>query len=92
MAFLVKYVDGTDRHGEWVHPTVAIDQERAASGDPHYKPGRIYQPHEALGVLTLATFFDPSLTVVDLQLVHPITDHHILGVPLHGIDHEPHTS
>jgi hypothetical protein len=59
--FLVRHVDGTAQHAEWVNTTSPIDRRRAAEGHARYQPGRIYQPWEALEALTLAAFFDPSL-------------------------------
>jgi hypothetical protein len=68
VAFLVRHVDGTAQHAEWVHTTSEIDRRRAAEGHARYQPGRIYQPWEALEALSLAAFFDPSL----LELVTAI--------------------
>jgi hypothetical protein len=68
VAFLVRHVDGTSQHAEWVNTTAEIDRRRAAEGHARYQPGRIYQPWEALEALTLAAFFDPAL----LELVTTI--------------------
>lgn len=64
VAFMIPYIDGTKTHAEWVTTTVQLDRQRAASGDPHYQPGRIYQPKEALGVLDLAGAFEPAYVVL----------------------------
>jgi hypothetical protein len=61
VAFLVRYVDGTAQHAEWVNTTSQLDRRRAAEGHARYQPGRIYQPWEALEALCLAASFDSSL-------------------------------
>jgi hypothetical protein len=61
IAFLVDWVAGDKRHPEWVHTTATLDRERAKAGVPHYQPGRLFQPDEALPTLRLAAPLDPSL-------------------------------
>ena len=61
VAFLVTWIGGDKRHPEWVNTTVQLDRDRAKSGDPHYQPGRLFEPIEGLPTLRLAAPLDPAL-------------------------------
>lgn len=61
VAFLLPYAKGEKTHAEWVRSTVELDRRRAASGDPHYRPGRLFAPAEAATALTIASAFQPKL-------------------------------
>lgn len=58
LQFLVPYCDGTKTHAEFVGSKVAFDRKRAEAGDPHYRAGRLFDPHQALSTLALAAAFD----------------------------------
>lgn len=66
--FLLPFCDGRKTHAEFVKSRVAFDKKRAASGDPHYTAGRLFEPKEGATVLTLASYFDPRLGPLALKL------------------------
>ena len=57
---LYPYVRGERVHAEWVHTRIELDRQRWASGDPYYRPGKPWDPHQADRVLRLAATFDPT--------------------------------
>jgi hypothetical protein len=59
--FLVPYCDGTATHAEWVHSKVEFDRARARAGEAKFETGANFDPHDALRVLELASFFDRDL-------------------------------
>jgi hypothetical protein len=59
--FLVPYCDGTRTHKEWINSKVAFDRKRAESGDPHYKPGILFDPKSGRQTIELAAHFEPKL-------------------------------
>lgn len=62
--FIVPYATGEKTHAEWVNTKVALDRERAAAGLEKYRPGRLFEPHQAAGLLEAASAFDPSLVTL----------------------------
>jgi hypothetical protein len=75
VAFLVPFCDGTRQHAEFVHSKVDFDRQRAASGDNSYKAGRLFNPHDAIGALELAAYFDPHLIPLVAKLANPHNPH-----------------
>jgi hypothetical protein len=59
--FLKPYCEGTKTHAEWIHSRVAFDRKRAEAGDPHYKPGTLFEPKAGRKVMELAAYFEPKL-------------------------------
>lgn len=55
------YVRGEKIHPEWTNSKVALDHRRGASGDPYYRPGKPWDPTEAIDMLMLASVYDPDL-------------------------------
>ncbi len=62
--YVVPYALGTTTRQEWVHSTVDLDQRRAEAGLEKYRPGRLFDPHDALEVMQLAACFDPGKLAV----------------------------
>lgn len=59
--YTLPYVRGEKIHPEWTNSQVALDHRRGASGDPYYRPGKPWDPKEAIDMLTLASVYDPAL-------------------------------
>lgn len=59
--YVVPFADGTKTRKEWLNTTVDLDRRRGAAGIEAYRPGRLYEPKNALTVLEEASFFDSSL-------------------------------
>jgi len=68
IAYLLPYARGEQVHHEWVHTTSELDRRRAASGDPYYQPGTVWEPSRAADMLLWASAFDPSLRDLSLRL------------------------
>jgi len=68
VAFVVPFVEGTQQHAEFVHSTVAFDQQRAASGQAEYKAGRLWDAHAGLLTMELDEAFDPSVRRLVVKL------------------------
>lgn len=58
LEYMLPFCDGTKTRGEWVNSKVELDRRRAASGDERYKPGRLFEPKQAVALLTLAGYFE----------------------------------
>lgn len=64
--YVVPYALGEREHEEWVNSKVDLDHRRAEAGLEKYRPGRLYEPRQALELMEKASFFDPELMrVVD---------------------------
>ena len=59
--YVVPYAMGEKTHEEWVHTTVQLDRDRAAAGLEKYRPGRLYDPRDAVRLMEEASYFDPDL-------------------------------
>ncbi len=55
---------GEKTREEWVNTRVDLDRRRAAAGLEAYRPGRLYDPQNALTLMEEASFFDESLLPV----------------------------
>ncbi len=66
--YVVPYADGSKTRREWENTTVALDRERAAAGLEEYRPGRLYEPKDALRLVEEASYFDPGLMPLALAL------------------------
>jgi hypothetical protein len=62
--FLLPFVTGEKQHAEYLGSRVKFDRERAASGQPSFRPGRLFEPREARAVLEEMMAFDPSILPV----------------------------
>jgi hypothetical protein len=62
------YATGEKTRTEWVHSTAEIDRQRAAAGIPHYQPGSVYEPRQAIPLLEEAELFDPTLGKIVAKL------------------------
>lgn len=69
--FVVPYAEGVKQREEWRHTKVALDRRRAEAGLEKYRPGRLYEPKDALELMELASYFDPEL----LRVVRRLADH-----------------
>lgn len=59
--YTLPYVHGEKIHPEWTNSQVALDHRRGASGDPYYRPGKPWDPVEAIDMLLMASVYDPEL-------------------------------
>jgi hypothetical protein len=59
--FVVPYVTGAKTRAEWRKTTSGLDRRRAEAGIAFYKPGKPYDPQNALEALEMAAFFDPKM-------------------------------
>ncbi len=59
--YVVPFANGTKTRKEWLNTTVDLDRRRGAAGIEAYRPGRLYEPENALSLLEEASFFDPTL-------------------------------
>jgi hypothetical protein len=66
--YVVPYAMGEKTHKEWVNSKVDLDRRRAEAGLEKYRPGRLYEPRNALELMEKAGYFDPELMKVVLHL------------------------
>jgi hypothetical protein len=66
--FLLPFVTGEKTHGEFANSKVKFDRERAANGEKGYVAGAPFKPRNGIVVLSLASYFDPSL----LQIISKV--------------------
>ncbi len=66
--YVVPYANGTKTHEEWVNTKSELDRNRAAAGIEAYRTGRLYEPTDAITLLEDASYFDPSLMPLALEL------------------------
>jgi hypothetical protein len=69
--FLVPFCNGSKTHPEFMNSKVGFDKARARNGEAKYVSGRLYDPAEAVNVLSLGAAFDPKYAVVEHQLQKP---------------------
>jgi len=69
--FLVPFCDGAKTHPEFVNSKVGFDRARARNGETKYITGRLYDPTEAINVLSLGAAFDPKYAEVERNLKTP---------------------
>jgi len=66
--YVVPYATGEKTREEWRNTTVQLDRRRAEAGLEAYRPGRLFDPQDALELMELAAYFDPALLRVVLHL------------------------
>ena len=66
--YLIPYATGERTREEWVNSKSSIDQRRAEAGIAHYTRGQLYDPGNAVGLLSKASFFDPALIPVVIKI------------------------
>jgi hypothetical protein len=66
--YVIPYATGEKTHQEWVHTEVELDRQRAAAGLEKYRTGRLFEPKDAAELLVVASYFDPSLAPLAVQL------------------------
>ena len=66
--YVLPYAKGEKIYKEWVNTKIELDRKRWEAGDPFYKPGKPWDPAEAVPLLTLAKSFDPSLAGLEQSL------------------------
>lgn len=69
VAFVVPYATGQKTHGEFLHSQIHLDRQRARAGLAEYRPGRRFEPRQALPLFELASAFEPDYRRVVGQLV-----------------------
>jgi hypothetical protein len=62
--YVVPFALGEKTHREWVHTKVKLDKKRAEAGLEKYRPGRLFDPEDALELMEAASYFDADLTHV----------------------------
>jgi hypothetical protein len=67
--FVVPYALGETQHHEWVNSQVDLDKRRAEAGLEKYRPGRLYEPANALDLMERASYFEPELMRVVRHLL-----------------------
>ncbi len=55
--YVMPYVKGEKVHEEWVNTQVQLDKERAAAGLEKYRPGKLFEPQQALPMLRWAVYY-----------------------------------
>lgn len=66
--WLIPYVTGEKKHGEFVNSTVKFDQDRAKNGEAGYQPGTLFNPANGLKTLALAAYFDQAAGSVEERI------------------------
>jgi hypothetical protein len=66
--FLLPFVTGEKTHGEFTNSRVKFDRDRAANGEKGYVTGHLFEPKNGIVVLSLASYFDPSLLKIIQQV------------------------
>ncbi|MFP4053229.1 MAG: alginate lyase family protein [Phycisphaerae bacterium] len=62
--YVVPYALGKKTRREWKNTKVGLDRRRAEAGLDKYKPGKLYEPSQALELMEEASYFDPGLLKV----------------------------
>lgn len=60
VAFLLPFVRGDTTHAEWTNSKVDFDRERYEAGQEQYRPGRLWNPRDAVDLFELTSVFDSS--------------------------------
>ena len=64
--WLLPYLNGKQKHGEFVNSTVSFDKKRAANGEKDYVAGTLFNPKNGVGTLELAEYFYPdAINLID---------------------------
>lgn len=66
--FLLPFMTGEKTHGEFTNSRVKFDRDRAANGEKGYVTGHLFEPKNGIVVLSLASYFDPSLLKIIQQV------------------------
>lgn len=66
--YVVPYATGEKTREEWRNTTVDLDRRRAAAGLEHYRPGRLFEPTQAVKLMEAACAFDHRLEPLALRL------------------------
>jgi len=72
VGWVLPYATGEVKHQEYVNSTVKFDRERANNHEAGFAIGAYFDPHAAVPMLTLASFFRPELlnTVLSIENSH----------------------
>jgi hypothetical protein len=62
--YVVPYAMGQKTREEWTNSEVDLDRRRAEAGLEKYRPGRLFDPADALELMELASYFDADLVAV----------------------------
>jgi hypothetical protein len=62
--YVIPYAMGTKTRREWTNSKVRLDHRRAEAGLEKYRPGRLYDPNDALELMEEASYFDANLVRV----------------------------
>ncbi len=68
--YVVPYALGEKTRQEWTNSQVDLDRRRAQADLEYYRPGRLYDPQNALELMELGSYFDPDLA----RVVRHLTD------------------
>ncbi len=68
VAYVVPFASGKKTREEWRNTKVELDRRRAVEGIEAYRPGRLYEPQNALRLIEEASYFDPTLLPLVLKL------------------------
>jgi hypothetical protein len=72
--YVVPYALGEKTRREWTNSKVALDRRRAEAGLDKYKPGKLYEPKQALTLMEEASYFDTGLLKVVKHLTESEAD------------------
>jgi predicted transcriptional regulator len=59
--FVVPYASGEKQREEWTDTKVGLDRRRAEAGLEKYEAGRLFEPKDAVKLLSEAVFYEPQL-------------------------------
>lgn len=68
--YVIPYALGEKTRREWTNSKIGLDRRRAEAGLDYYRPGRLYDPQNALELMELACYFDKNL----MKVVHHLTE------------------
>jgi len=66
--YVIPYATGEKTREEWKNSKAGLDKRRAEAGLEKYRPGSLFDPSDALEMMEQASFFDPELTEIVVQL------------------------
>jgi hypothetical protein len=67
--YVVPYALGEKTRREWRRSKVGLDRRRSEAGLEKYRPGRLFEPKDALGLMEKASYFDPDLVDVVVHIL-----------------------
>ncbi len=67
--YVVPYALGEKTRREWRRSKVGLDRRRSEAGLEKYKPGRLFDPKDALNLMEKASYFDPQLIDVVVRIL-----------------------